>query len=418
MALGFSLKERIRHLLSLTPAAKRSLRRQLKDATDEDVERAVRRAVGDCPYYAPYADLLADGFDLKKLPIIRKKDIFDCSRQMVSRRVWRPLLMHKRTAGSTGIPLNVYYSPRAVIDKDCIPRYLFSLIGNDLKIGVLRDHTTNGSFVQPVGTGHWLFSPYLLSADKLDEYLAEMQRIGIDCLHVYPSALNIFARLIQQRYGVSPLKLKGIFASSEIFSREDKEFVMEVFPGVKIVDAYGHNELVVSAAAIDLEPFKFFTGVGYVEFDDTGERLPNGNRICEIVGTSIVNRTMPFIRYGTLDFAELAPDGNVVSIIGRSSDFIVNKDRQIVPCLFLNRRESTRNVINRQYYQPAVGKFVLRLVVNERFNDDDRRMLAEDLRTSFKDSFDCSIEIVPSIPRTKRGKQLRLVQDLNLDDFR
>ena len=37
------------------------------------VEQRVREAIRDVPYYTNYGSLIADRFDLKKFPIIRKK---------------------------------------------------------------------------------------------------------------------------------------------------------------------------------------------------------------------------------------------------------------------------------------------------------------------------------------------------------
>lgn len=391
----------------------------LGECSAADIEDAVSHAIKHCPYYKDYGEYIADGFELSKLPIIRKPDIFDNSRQMVSRRIPSCLIMHKRTAGSTGIPLNVYYSPMTVIKKDIIINYLFSTIGKKLRIGVLRDHTTNGKICQYAGSRHWLFSPYKLNQDTIADYIDAMHANKIDCLHVYPSALNIFVRLLKSCYDRNPLPgLKGIVASSEIFSREDKAFVLDYFPGIKLIDFYGHNELACAAYSLGLGNYRFFSRYGFVEFIDSGERINDDHKVCEIVATSLMNRTMPFIRYGTRDFAEVDKDGNVLSIIGRSSDFIVNKKGAVIPCLFLNRRESTRNVINRQYYQSSPGKMCLRVVVNNNFNDDDYRMLLEDMYTSFGDSFDCEVRVVDNIERTARGKQKRLVLDFDIDNYR
>lgn len=415
MNLSFRQREIIRSILAHTHIAKKCTKKQLAPCTPTDLEKAVRHAINCCPYYASYKSLIADGFDITKLPIIRKKDIKACSEQMVSNHIPKFLRLHKRTAGSTGIPLNVYYSPMSIIKKDIIPNYLFSQIDKDIHIGVLRDHTTNNKFCQDGGGGFMLYSPYKLSADTLDEYIKSMNDNEINCLHVYPSALMIFARLIKQHYTANPLpKLKGILASSEIFSREEKELVLEVFPGIKIIDLYGHNEQACCAYAEGLGNYHFFTGYGYVELIDSGERINGNHKVCEIVATSIANHTMPFVRYGTLDYAEVDENGEVVNIIGRSSDFIVNRHGDVVPCLFLNRRESTRNVINRQYYQSAPGKMCLRVVVNDQFGEEDHRMLLEDMYTSFGDSFDCEVVVVDSIERTSRGKQKRLVRDFEI----
>ena len=48
-----------------------------------------------------------------------------------------------------------------------------------------------------------------------------------------------------------------------------------------------------------------------------------------------MNTTMPFIRYGTDDYVEIDKNGNIIAIIGRSSDFVINKNNDIVPCIII-----------------------------------------------------------------------------------
>ena len=255
-------------------------------------------------------------------------------------------------------------------------------------------------------------SSYLLTSETIDEYLNYLRIHKISCLHVYPSTISIMARLIKNKYGTADLpELKGVLSSSEILSLSEKKLIREVFGNIKIVDFYSQNELACCAISVNEGMYSFFNSFGHVEFVDTGERV-NDNRICEIVSTGLLNEAMPLIRYATEDYVEVDKNNNVVSIIGRTSDFVYNKKGESAPCIINTRTVSMKNVTNFQYYQPCVGTLVFKVIVTDEFSDSDRQNLLDDMNMSFNGLMDCSVEVVVNIERTKRGKQLRLIQDV------
>lgn len=412
-------KENIRHLLKFSPIYHTTLKKLFAPFYEQTLYNTVIKAIQNVPFYKEYTKYIRQPFSIKELPIIRKKDIMGREREMVSKHVCSLFLSRKETGGSTGFSLELFYSPSVIIKKDVIPNYAFSVIGEKLHIATLRgQRPQNGATYQNIGRGNIILSSYLLSEKTIDEYLSLLKKYRINCLHVYPSSLSIMTRLIKSKYGKANLPdLKGILASSEIFSREEKKLVQEVFPGIKLVDLYGHNELACCAVAIDNGYFKFFPNYGYVEFIDTNERV-NGHIIAEIVATSIMNTTMPFIRYGTEDYVELDEEGNVVSIIGRTSDFVINCEGKLTPCILSTRSRSMQNVTNFQYYQPQKGVLIYRVVVNDKFNDIDKKFILEDMNQSFNGLMKCEVAIVTCIERNQNGKQKRLVQDVDLKDYK
>ena len=349
---------------------------------------------------------------LSDFPVMYKKDIAENVDLLISKKVCRRFLHRIETGGSTGASLSLYRSFKDVVKETAFVDALFSLIGSNLTIGVLRGNKPKSGFFEIVSRHEVLLSSYALSKDTLDDYIRVLQKYEVSCLHVYPSSLVILARLIKQRYGKVDLpKLKGIFASSEIFSKEDKEFVQSVFPHVVIIDYYGHNEQACCAYSIDGGAYHFLPTYGYVEFIDTGEKV-NGHRVAEIIATSIMNEAMPLVRYATEDYVELDEEGRVLSIIGRSSDFVLNSNGDVVPCIFSTRPLTLQNVLNFQYYQEKQGELHFRVVVSENFSERDSVMIKEDLQASFDDKMICFVDVVPQIERTKRGKQMRLIQKL------
>lgn len=411
------LKEFLRKCLRYTPTYLIEYNRIQKPFYMQTLERSVKKSIADVPFYQKYAQYVADNgpFSLDVFPILRKKDIVGHEYELISNKVCKKLLFKKETGGSSGVSLHLYPSWEVQIKMNCPADYAFSFIGKNLRTAIMRGSAPdNGAVYQSLGFGNVLLSSYLLSESRLTEYLDALRKYKIECLHVYPSSISILARLIK-RYQVTATlpDLKGILASSEIFSAEEKKIVMEAFPGVTIVDYYGMSELTCCAYSINGGNYHFLNNFGYAEFVDTGETV-NGHRIAEIIATSISNTTMPLIRYGTEDYVELDAENNVVSIIGRTSDFVLNKKEELVPCIIVPRDESMKNVMNFQYYQPRVGDIVFRVVVSESFSEKERLMLVEDMDNSFNHNMNCDVHVVKDVERTKAGKQKRLIQCVDM----
>lgn len=419
--MNICIKEFLRKCLRLTWIYKKEYNRLQTNFDLSYLNNAIIKMINDVPYYSKYRNIVTsvDGINLSLFPILRKKDMIGCEEQFISKKVNKRNLVSKKTGGTSGVSLNLFNSWDVLIKMNCPADIAFNKIGEKLNIAILRGNVIENNMVcKNLGLGTILLSSYHLTEENLDIYLNALKEYKINCLHVYPSSIVILARLIKNKYSVVNLpNLKGILASSEIFSKEDKILVKEVFPNVKIIDYYGMSEFCCCAIAEDMGYYKFNNNFGYVEFIDTGETI-NGNRIAEIVATSIMNTTMPLLRYGTEDYVELDAEGNVVSIIGRTADFVINKQKQLSPCIVVLRNQSKINMTNFQYYQSREGELIFRIVVNDKFSEQEKIWMTEDLNNSFNGLIDCSVEVVDNIERTKAGKQKRLVQMLDLNHYK
>lgn len=108
--------ENVRRVLAHFPGNGSKTRVLLDEFRPELLEQAVRRAIRDVPYYKDYGRYLEGGFDITKFPIISKADIKGKTDGLVSRRVPSFLRFHKRTAGSTVLPL-MCFIPRGFLLK-------------------------------------------------------------------------------------------------------------------------------------------------------------------------------------------------------------------------------------------------------------------------------------------------------------
>lgn len=376
----------------------------------------VYNVIKDVPYYI---DKGYCNTQFENYPILRKKDISGNENLFISTKIHKRFLIKVHTSGSSGISINFWKTIREIIKEEAYNNYEFSLIGKKLRIAVLRGNKpTSGKYEYK--HKHLLLSSYHLSKQTVLEYLQLIEKYKINCLHVYPSAIHIFCKYLKEILEEQDIKLpnlKGIFSSSEILTAETKNIILQLFPDLILVDRYGSSEQVAMAIALNNGFFHFYNSYGIVEFLDTG--LINGeNKIKEIIGTSISNKGMPLVRYGTADYVEIDEDNNIVSIIGRTSDFVVNRNKEIVPCIVVTRHKTLDNVITFQYYQDTIGELLVRARVNDKFKDDERKIISEDIGGCFHGLMNVQVEVVKGFETTKNGKHIRCIQKLDLKNIK
>lgn len=415
------IKTLIKNLLKVLPAYKSAIKNIKNEASKRNVlEELLWHSIKTVPYYRthnPYKRS-KESLNIREFPFLKKSEVVGNETLFISDKFNKMLLRKISTGGTSGISLNLYKSINSTAREHAFIDYAFSHIDipKNLRIGVLRGNKPTKGLYSYNGS-QLILSSYDLSRENILLYLDIIHRFKINCLHVYPSSIRIFCKYIKElNQSINLPKLKGILSSSEILSNEDKDIILDIFPNVVLVDLYGQNEHVALALSINKGPYKFIESYGYVEFRETG--LKNGeNKICEIVATGLINKAMPLIRYCTEDYVEIDKIGNVVSIIGRTQDFIVNLKNEIVPCILQTRTLTLENVVGFQFYQEKIGELEFRVVVNEKFSNKDERAILEDIGTTFNNYVIGKVKIVDTLIKTKIGKQKRLIQNIDINQY-
>lgn len=411
---SFQLKNIIKALLlRRTFLYKETFKKLVNNQADKyTLPNLLHDSVVNVPYYREILGSNSSKPILAEFPILRKTTIVGNEINFVSQRYNIKYLQKKSTGGTSGTSINIYRSLRDAIIETAFVDYAFSLIDKktNLRVGVLRGNKPKKGLFEK-SFDQYVLSSYNISTENIEAYVNYIEEKGINCLTVYPTAITIFCKQILNKSPQMIIsQIKGILSSSEILSTESKNLINKVFPNATLIDLYGQNEHVAFALSKDRAPYKFFSQYGYTEFVDIGIKSSAGNRIAEIVSTGFINDAMPLIRYGTEDYVEIDSDDNIVSIIGRTQDFLVNCDGELVPCIVLTRDRSLENVNNFQYYQEEKGKVIFRVIVNSSFSELDKTYIEEDINKTFDGKVVGTVEIVPSIEKTKAGKQRRLIQ--------
>lgn len=416
---SYHLKYRLRKAVRWTPAYRKAYRESAIMCSREQQEvlfwKILRYAVEHVPYYSEYRKFLDAGTRIKDLPLVTKENIAEDAILFVSDEFNYKRLLCVSTGGTTGTSTNIYTSWLDEIRQTAYTDAAFDL-GRvaDPVICTIREHDLGPHETYRFWGNRLMLSPSNISRDSLKYYVDLMRRYKVNILHCYPSSLMVFCKLLQSSR--IELDIKAVLVSSEIVSSEVKHIVGAVFPRASFINLYAQTENVARGISLNSAPFEFMTSKFLVEFLDIGERR-DGNIVAEIVGTNLEKKSMPLIRFATGDYAVIDPSGRVIDILGRTSEYLIDKFGSPVPCIVVNRPNTMDNVFLAQYYQDKIGEFEYRIMVNDRFGAKDIQAIKEDIQAEFGDKLTAKIHVVKELEKTSRGKHRKLIQKLDLSQY-
>jgi phenylacetate-CoA ligase len=151
-----------------------------------------------------------------------------------------------------------------------------------------------------------------------------------------------------------------------------------------------------------------------VEFDPAGEE--GEQKLYEIVGTPLWNRSMALIRYRTGDLIRLpaawgARELEEVSlglrtfsgVLGRDSDILITPEGVKVTGISHFQRD-VANIVRIQVIQESASKVVILVLPTEEYSERDRERLMHNAREKLPRNMHVEIRSVTALERTARGK--------------
>ncbi len=265
------------------------------------------------------------------------------------------------------------------------------------------------------------FSPFHMSESTLGLYVDELVRYDPGYFHGYPSAIDLLAEYVL-RHDLTRLfeRVRAVLLASEGCSPAQTERMERAFDA-RVFPMYGHSERVIIAGECEETSVYHSTpdyGVTEIVREDGSPCTEHGQR-GELVGTGLLNRSLPLVRYRTGDFATLAESDcecgrhwdRFTDIEGRwKQDMLDGRSGSRMSIAALNMHgEIFEHVARYQYYQDEPGRCVLRVMTTPGFSEADEAAILEAYRAKVGDELDMSVEVVDDIPLTERGK-LKLLE--------
>lgn len=310
------------------------------------LRRIVAAARENVPYYRALEGMdsidpaRCSESDLGVLPLLTRDTLRRQATALVSGAAARRRPVRERSSGTTGQRLE-FLLPR-LLAHSLNYALLYRFYGwAGIRVGDRR--VTLGGRVVSARPPYWLYNPAEnqlllgvahLNEDTVDDYIERMRSFAPVFVAAHPGPTAFIAERLRQRHETLPVR--AVFTTGETLDPTQREDIERAF-GCEVFESYGSNESVV--AAFECEEHR-----GFHEAAELGitELLPHSPELRAVVGTSLWNDVMPFIRYSTYDLVEPAHSPRCACgrglpvrfrrVVGRDDDILRTPDgRTVIP---------------------------------------------------------------------------------------
>ena len=303
---------------------------------DERLQKMIRYCYQSVPYYRKIFDeygINPDSIntldDLKVIPILTKNMVKDNFKDLISDDFDENRMIKTSTSETTGSGLTFYTTAKAIHEQFATFWRARNNIGIELEE---YNATFGGQNVVPLEQNKppfWrynipgnqvYFSVYHLNEKNIESYISELGKKKIKWIHSYPSAISLIAKHMTENDIKLKNKIRFITTGSENLMGTQKDMIYNAF-GVAPYQHYGQAENVAIFSEDVDHKILVDEDFSAVEFIYDSEL-----QIYKVVGTSLNNYAMPFIRYevgDVVDYTETSEGRQINFIDGRSDDYII-----------------------------------------------------------------------------------------------
>nr|WP_312579450.1 hypothetical protein [Sedimentibacter sp.] len=391
---------------------------------DKRLQKMIKYCYQSVPYYREIFDEYGINpnsintlDDLKVIPILTKDMVKGNFKDLISSDLDKKKMIKRSTSGTTGSGLTFHTTSEAIHEQFAT----FWRARNNIGIEFGEHNATfGGQNIVPLNQNKppfWrynipgnliYFSVYHLNDKNIESYISEIEKKKIEWIHSYPSAISLIAQYMIENNIKLKSKVKFITTGSENLMDLQKDMIHSAF-GVVPYQHYGQAENVaIFSEDCNHQIFvdEDFSAVEFI-YDSNLQNY-------KVVGTSLNNYAMPFVRYeigDVVDFIETSEGRQINSIDGRSDDYIVLSNGTKVGRLahILN---GVSNISESQIIQKKIGEITIKIVRGNDYSKDDENQLIKNLHTKIGEAENINIDYINEIPRTKNGKLRFVISEL------
>lgn len=372
--------------------------------------------------------------DLKRLPILTKKDIQEHRENLISRFFDRSDLVENRTGGSTGSPLIFYHHQDRLDSRQAATlrhnRWAGYRIGS--KVAILWGHQHDLSLYRSTKARlrNLLIDRQLIcdsgsfSEETLSRFTRDFRRFRPQIIVAYANSLALVVDFCQSNNIKLP-RPNGIITTAEVLTPENRIKIEGYFDS-RIFDRYGSRETSIIASECDAHDGLHINAENlFLEFVEDGRDVKPGE-VGEILVTDLGNLAFPFIRYqigdrgspatGSCKCGRTLPKMQMVA--GRTTDFLIAPDGRHVSGAALTIYLAARipGVRQAQIVQRERSRLTFNLVVDQSFNDQSLALIREKVTSFFGSEMLFTPNYVETIPAEPSGKYRFSICELDSKD--
>ncbi len=351
--------------------------------------------------------------ELKQIPII-SKEVISSNLNRFSIQSEEKGIIKDSTGGSTG---NAFFFYRKKNDLNYEWGHMLwywkqynSKITKYTKRITLRGSQLNSFYLWDPIYGLWL-STFNLNANNIYDYYKLITNSKLRIIHAYPSSLYFLLKLLKDKGLSLKDNIDYVFLGSEpLYDYQEKLIRDELTDHICLW--YGQSEMV----ALAIKNFE----KNIYEFDEHYSICEVNER--EIIGTNLINRTTPFIRYKTNDYIEkYKTEKGIIkysnTLVGRIQEYLITKDRRAISMTAMIMHDNTyEGIIKFKFIQKKEGEAILEYVPATNGKLDLKNTIKK-LQAKLGKDF----KIIPvekeTITPTKRGKSNHVIQQLDVKEY-
>lgn len=364
---------------------------------------------------------------LDQIPLLSKSDIIKNKEYIYSDEIPSNYNNWANTGGSTGEPLSFPRLTYKTPYESAHGLYLYKEMGWKFRETIIAidgsrvsEENLSKNVFWTEGSnfpyGRFAMSTLYMTDENLPFYIKFLNEINPKVLRGYPSGVRRICEYINTFKVPITFKLKGIYLTSERVTTEDRQYISNTL-NCRVWGQYGHTEAsIFSISQPGSDCYLSSPLYGFTEIlDEKGKHVDIGE-IGEVVVTGFANKGCPFIRYKTGDLAEYGGEKNgwiiLNALVGRSIDYIINDAGEkiyLTGFIFGGHLRAFNYINDWQIKQTTPGFVTIKIVQSREWTS----LYEEELYQLFNSkSITIKIEYVDSIPRSKRGKRIFMLQDL------
>ncbi len=348
----------------------------------------------------------------EELPLTEKNQIALMQDQLISEDFLGELvtgqLLRSHTSGSTGTYLDVYWNHAdytAALVPLWMERYRYAGIHTKDRVCVFNTTLKDQQEYQIVKS-QMMISKQNLSREKLLMLYEKILEFDPVWFLVHPGIAAVFLQIVKENKLPIPSSLKYIELTGEMVLEGLKEELEKTFQ-CKVRCHYGTME--VNTIGVEENGiYRIFENSVYIEVIGRDGKVLQEGETGDIYVTSLHNRAMPVIRYGTGDQGRIVTgkDGRrgIELKRARKNDLLyISEGHQIPPDVLLGPVEQINQAMGLMIYQfrvvqQSLHSLLVKVVLDEEMYQHDFIRLYQELFTEeWKGGFDWKYEFYDTV---------------------
>lgn len=393
-----------------------------------------RKLVSHCYFNVPYYRKIMDRHrlspkdfnntdDIVKLPILDRKTLNANTKSLRSQNIHSNDIRIEYTSGSTGSPAHFG------VDR----RNYYQVFANAWRFWAYAGYKPGMKMVMFWGSGPtdnmknkirkrlkefaentYTLNTHIFSRDKVFEYAEQLKKQHPAFIRGYAGALHMFVENCNKYKLPPPRQPVAIIITSEKILASQKNKIQKYFQA-EVFEEYGSREFGILAhecsahSGLHLAEEHFIFEV-YNPLSNLSSFVGTG----ELLITSLVNYSMPILRYRIEDEGTIVTDyctcGRCLHLLkqltGRVNDYVVTNSEKLVSQILIGEFfEMVPEVICYQIKQNKKGEIDIHLILEDNYNIEKLNPMRSAMQMFFKNELKINLHRVNSIEPLPSGKR-------------